>query len=342
MAVNNPDCVSTKLMVGNMTIPRNTCTSYSFSSFANANSTVGSDQVLPYVQGAYRYDLMYYGINDSNLSHQSFVLNITGSQQVTGGWGGGYSIRYTGNKLLNVSFEYAKPSHYVVTHVSVYDIPDRNYSKSYTPQQQQVVAAALQNDTVAGLMEGSSYYVKVVYPHGSFRQNPTNQVQFQQVDGSRAVDVDVYNATAAVAYYQVGNNVDVECFNPDGHCLTDPWGVNPDAGSVMPPLYVTVAYPGQWSLRILGSGNATGVSAPFAYNQTFTGTGNTTITVPWFSNTGAVTLFASAQKVDGGTATLQLTVNWIPPGIPGDPGDPTTTTAGLGVSTATVYDYQVV
>lgn len=323
-----------------MTIPQNTCTSYSFPNFASENSTLGSSKVLPLVNGAYDFDLIYGTYNASSPSYQSYILSVTGTQHVSGDWQSGYNISYTGNKFLNVTVQYTKPDTYVVSHLAVYNVLDRNSTKSFTPEQQQIIGAAMANSTVQGLMTGPPYYVTAVYPYLGGPLNGTTAVQLLQVNGIRELNINVNTTNMQVVFANAVNNVDGECFYPSGYCLTDPWGVNVDAGLVLPPFYVSVSYPGQWSLKILGSDNATGVSAPFLYNQTFTGEGNMTITVPWFSDTGGTTLFASAQKTDGGTATLSVTVNWLS-GWPGDIGDPTTATAGPTASTATVYDYQV-
>jgi len=295
--------------------------------------------VLPYIQDAYHWDVIYYNYNESNPSRQSFVLNVTGTQAVTGNWTNNYDVSYSGNKLLNVTLQYTKPHSYVVTHLAVYDTPDRNDALLFTPAQRQSIRTTLSNSTVRGMMTGPPYFVSLVYPYGGGPLNGTTIVNIRQVNGIREINAAVNSANTAVVFAMVGNDVSSECY-ANGYCISDPWGANSNAGNVLPPFIVTIAYPGSWSLKILGSDNATGPSAPFEYNKTFTGTGNMTINVPWFSDTGAQTLFASAQKTDGGTATLKLTVNWLS-GWPGGTGDPTVETASGVVTTATVFDYQV-
>ena len=61
------------------------------------------------------------------------------------------------------------------------------------------------------------------------------------------------------------------------------------------------------------------------------------ITVPWFSNNGEASITATAQKTDGGSATLSLTVNRIT--YLDDAGNPTTkSTTGSQSSVSVNYE----
>src|SRR6202035_3395252 len=95
----------------------------------------------PYLQGSYNATLVYFKPRNSDY-FQFGIFNVTGVQSVTGNWTTGYNVAYTHNELINVS------AAGVVTHVAVYPLPDRNYTISYSSQQQQVIQIALSNSTV--------------------------------------------------------------------------------------------------------------------------------------------------------------------------------------------------
>ncbi|MGH9917483.1 MAG: hypothetical protein ACRD6W_01220 [Nitrososphaerales archaeon] len=200
------------------------------------------------------------------------------------------------------------------------------------------IKVALSNDSVRALMVGPPYYVDVVFPsRGGL--NESNVIQMFQVNGLREINAQNNAADTAVISAGTANRVDVECFASPNACLTVPWGVNPDDGSSLAPFSIEVTYSGTWSLTVIGSDNPYQVSPPLAYNMTFTGTGTMTIYVPWFSDTGAASLTATAKKTDGGSATLSLTVNWDV--TASNPGDPTSRSTPPGVNTATVSNYTV-
>jgi hypothetical protein len=178
---------------GNMTLKLRSDLSYSLPANFLENSTLTS-QVL----SAYYHSLLYLNYNDSDLSSQSAVFNVTGRQIVTGNWTGQYHVDYVRNELVNISTSFTKPSTYVVTHASVYDLPDRNYNVSFTPQQRQIIGIALSNSTVKGLTAAYPFYVKLVYPYNGGPLTGTEAVQLYQVDGPRVINIWVDSTTSPV------------------------------------------------------------------------------------------------------------------------------------------------
>jgi len=181
-------------------VPGNACNSYSFP-YVAYNSTLGSPQVQPLIKNAYLTELLYYKYNESSPVHQCAILNITGSQEVSGDWTGGYHVSYLNNKLLNITIEFGKymqPPRYVVTHVSVYGLSDRKYLVSFTPQQKQVIQVALADNTVRSLMANHAYYVRIVYPYGGGPLSGTQAVQLYEVNGAIEINVNVSGDLSSV------------------------------------------------------------------------------------------------------------------------------------------------
>jgi len=148
----------------------------------------------PYLQGSYNATLVYLKPRNSDY-FQFGIFNVTGVQSVTGNWTTGYNVAYSHNELINVS------AAGVVTHVAVYPLPDRNYTISYSSQQQQVIQIAMSNSTVRGDMYGGPYYVEYAEPYITGGTCPGSaHIFLYQVDGQNAVGVIVNCPGGKVSY----------------------------------------------------------------------------------------------------------------------------------------------
>ena len=160
---NNPyDCPKVET-VGNLTWTSNPCArpllGGDFASGAQANSTLDSPQVQAFIKNAYEYHVVYFkqkmgGNLSSASSNAQAILNVTGTQTVSGNWSTGYQVSYVGNSILNVTIAQVAPSSYQVSHLSVYKLPDRHTSLSFTAQQQRVIGAAASDPKADNLMAG--------------------------------------------------------------------------------------------------------------------------------------------------------------------------------------------
>src|SRR5271154_4967105 len=124
VAVAYSSCSGSTDAYGNMTLTVSPCVSYGFPSAHLKNATLDSRAVLAFIKTAYEYHIVYFGHSKANSNVMYAVLNVTGSQVVTGNWTSGYSVSYVGDKLLNVTVLQVVASHYEVTHVSAYALPD--------------------------------------------------------------------------------------------------------------------------------------------------------------------------------------------------------------------------
>ncbi|MDA4116386.1 MAG: hypothetical protein OK442_07525 [Thaumarchaeota archaeon] len=323
-------CATAVESFGNITITVGSCLSYTL----NLNSelaTLESPQVQAYIDGAYHYSVAFVATSKYVPYAEYGILNVTGSQVVTGNWSTGYEVSYVENKMVNVTVQDPDTTSSKVVRAFSVDLPDRSYARAFTQDQQAAIGTALANQSVVALMTDPPYFVDSVGPFPAENQTFGEDffIRFYQVNGVRTVNAFVNEAGTAVVGLYVDGLTSTTC-NESGACYTDPWGLNPDAGRILAPFIFTVAYPGNWALSVVGSDNASGISEPFAFNSTFTGTGNTTVTVPWFSDTGWLTVMATAQKSDGGSATLSLTISWA--------GTPTTRSTGPGQTSARVSD----
>jgi len=291
----------------NMTYTVPSCTSYSFPGPTAQIEVLNSSQVFPFVKGAYYFDVAF--VKGDYTSKTDFILNVTGRLLVTGNWSTGYNVSFVGNELLNITVQKTQQSSHVVTSVLVNHLPDRNSSLTFTQQQKAIIQVALSNSTVTGFMTDPPYYVALVYPEGGGPLNGTNVVELLQVNGIRAIAAWVNEGTTAVVSANDGSRASVEC-DGNGLCVTDPWGVKPDAGVSMPPFVLMIAYPGSWSASVTAYNNAVPSSKYLLYTKTFTGVGNENITIPWQSDLNGMTVTATLQKSDGGSATLTGTMNW--------------------------------
>jgi len=188
-------CVTTTVeSFGNMTLSLRSDRSYSLPANFPENSTLA-----PQVNSAFYHSLLYVNYNDSNLSSQSAVFNVTGRQIVTGNWTGEYHVAYVGNELVNISAAFTKPSTYAVTHVAVYHLPNRNYTVSFTQQQRQMIEIALSNSTVKQLMAGYPYYVEDVSPYTGGPLTGIEGVTLVQIDDvSQGFTIDVNSTSSSV------------------------------------------------------------------------------------------------------------------------------------------------
>ena len=222
VAVAYSSCSGSTDAYGNMTLTVSPCVSYGFPSAHLKNATLDSRAVLAFIKTAYEYHIVYFGHSKANSNVMYAVLNVTGSQVVTGNWTSGYSVSYVGDKLLNVTVLQVVASHYEVTHVSAYALPDRNESVAYTPVQVQAIQAALSNSEVKSLMADPPYYVEFVGTSGNATSAGTYYVQLYQVDGTGIVGAFVDPSLSTVVGSYAEQRVSAECW-PDGLVITDPW-----------------------------------------------------------------------------------------------------------------------
>jgi hypothetical protein len=221
--VSYPACAGSAETYGNMTFSVSPCVSYGFPSAFVRNATLDTRQVLPFVKTAYEYHLVYFAHSKANWNVMYAVLNVTGSQVVTGNYTTGYRVSYVGNKLLNVTVFKVVYQHYDVVHVSAYALPDRNASVAYTPQQIRMVDVALSDANVTSLMSGSPYYVEFVGSSGNGTTAATDIVQLYQVNGAKIVGAFVNPSLGSVVTSFTQLRGSGECW-PGGIVVTDPWG----------------------------------------------------------------------------------------------------------------------
>lgn len=221
--VYSPACNGTAETFGNITFSVSPCVAYGFPSPFVRNATLDTRQVLPYIKAAYEYHLVYFAHSAANSNVMYAVLNVTGSQAVSGNYSAGYQVSYLGNKLLNVTFLKVAFHDFEVMHVSAYALPDRNASLSYSPQQAQAVSLALSDSNVTSLMAGQPYYARFVGSTGNATAAGVYLVQLYQEDGTGIVGAFVnlgLDSVVSTFYQQRGSG---ECF-PGGIVVTDPWG----------------------------------------------------------------------------------------------------------------------
>ena len=210
-----------------MTLTPSVCKTYGFFGPVVQNATLDNKQVLPYIRTAYEYHLVYLSNSTTSPGLTYAVLNVTGAQQVTGNWSGGYSVSYVGNKLLNVTVLHVVGTVYEVAHVSTYPLPTRSVDISYTPQERQVIQTALANSTVTSLMDEKPYFVELVAPTAG-PSGGAYVVQFYEVDGTGVVGAFVNSSSDRVTGSFSLQRIVGNCW-PDGVIISDPWGALTDA-----------------------------------------------------------------------------------------------------------------
>jgi hypothetical protein len=208
----SPACRGSTEAYGNMTLSVSPCASYGFPSAFIRNATLDTPQVLAFIKTAYEYHLVYFAYSPTNRGVMYAVLNVTG-----------YKLSYVGDRLLNVTVLQVIYSHFDVTHLSAYALPDRNASVAYTPQQAQAISVALSNPQVRSLMVGAPYYAKFVGSLGNVTATADYIVQLYQVDGAGIVGALVNPGLDSVVSSYAQQRGSGECW-PDGIVITDPWG----------------------------------------------------------------------------------------------------------------------
>lgn len=221
--VYSPACNGSAETYGNMTFSVSPCVSYGFPSAFVRNATLDTRQVLPFIKTAYEYHLVYFAHSKTDWGVMYAILNVTGSQIVTGNYTTGYQVSYVGNKLLNVTFFRVAFQHFDVTHVSAYALPDRNESVAYTPQQVRAIGLALSDANVTSLMVGPPYYVEFVGSSGNATNAANYVVELYQVDGPEIVGAFVNLSLSSVLNPFIQQRGSGECW-PGGIVITDPWG----------------------------------------------------------------------------------------------------------------------
>ncbi len=221
-AISAPACAGSTETYGNITWTVSRCVSYGFPSALLKNATLDSREVLPFIRTAYEYHLVYFAFSRTNANLMYAVLNVTGSQVVTGNYTTGYQVSYVGDKLLNVTVLQVVPSHFKVAHVSAYALPDRSGSVAYTVQEQQAISVALSDPKVRSLMVEPPYYVEFVGSSGNATVTNSYFIQLYQVDGTGIVGAFVSTSLQTVVKAYTQERLSAECW-PDGIVITDPW-----------------------------------------------------------------------------------------------------------------------
>ena len=235
VANNLYDCPKTETF-GNLTYSYNPCARFppDFDSAwrSQAYDALDSPAVQASINGAYEYHLVYF-----NQNTRDSIINVTGAQVITGNWTTGYQISYVRNVLLNVSVDQVGSS-YEVTHISVYQLPDRQTFLGFSVQQKEVIAAAASDSKTESLMAGEPYYVVWVSPFEGndvfvwaqcpgYNGNSTvvinsYDVQFNQMNGYRNVQVYVDQGFNVVARTSSDQPRSIEGAG-NGLLITDPW-----------------------------------------------------------------------------------------------------------------------
>jgi hypothetical protein len=207
------------------------------------NATLDSPQVQAFIKNAYEYHRVYYRtgsgsqqmVNGSSEQLSDEILNVTGRQVVSGNWSSGYVLSYVDNHLLNMTVAPAQQS-YRITHMAVYNLPDRSYAETFTPLQRQVISGALSNSTVKSLMTGGQYYVRYVSPiqNNTITGPPKPSgnstivipdsyfVQFNLVNGTAYVSAYLDKNFTTLASTYTDQDFSAGCFG-NGLIISDPW-----------------------------------------------------------------------------------------------------------------------
>lgn len=195
------------------------------------NATLTSPEVQSYIKTAYSYDIIQESASATDPNLVLVVINVTGSQSVTGNWTTGYVVSYTGIRTLNLTVKFTAPSTFNVTKVDVASFPSRNESITYTSQQQQVIRVVLSNDTVQSYMANyitSPFYVKAVttFPITNGTYGGDYFALISQVDGPRFMGVFVNTGITAVVNAYEDSSTMYFCYS-SAACFTSPWNPTP-------------------------------------------------------------------------------------------------------------------
>ncbi len=195
------------------------------------NATLNSPEVQSYIKTAYSYDIIQESASTSDPNLAVVIINVTGSQTVTGNWTSGYFVSYTGIRTLNVTVQFTAPSTFSVAAVSAASFPSRNESITYTSQQQQVIGVALSNDTVQSYMASygvSPFYVEAVttFPIANGTYGGDYFALISQVNGPRFMGVFVNTGITAVVNVYEDSTTMYFCYSSTA-CFTSPWDFTP-------------------------------------------------------------------------------------------------------------------
>jgi hypothetical protein len=199
------------------------------------NVTLESPEVQAFIKSAYEYHQVYYRMGNGSQEQTDEILNVTGKQIVTGNWSVGYTDSYIDNHLLNLTVAEVNQT-YVITHLSVYSLPDRNYSVTFTSAQKEIISGAVSNSTVESLMGGKLYHVVYVSPletndieappnypgNRSIALPDTYFVQFNLVNGTANVGAYLNENFTTIASSFADGPFSTECFG-GSLVISDPW-----------------------------------------------------------------------------------------------------------------------
>ncbi len=222
MAVSSPACSGSTEAYGNMSWTVSPCVTYGFPSATVKNATLDSSQVLPFIKSAYEYHLVYFAYSRTYANVMYAVLNVTGSQAVAGNWTSGYVVSYIGDRLVNVTVLQVIPSHFEVSHVSSYPLPDRSVTVAYTPQQAEAIQVALSDTKVKSLMVAPPYYAELVGSSGNGTVGSSYLVQLYQVNGTGVIGVFVDSSLNATISSYTQQRFSGVCY-ANGIVIADPW-----------------------------------------------------------------------------------------------------------------------
>ncbi len=192
-----------------------------------ANLTLNSPKVLPYIESAYSYVVsMYPDHYGPNL--MTVIIDVNGSQSVVGNYTTGYTITYSGIKVLNATVQFITPSSYFLAGVGVTNLPNQTESVSFSSQEQHIVQVALSNSTVQKLMGAtSSYYVEYIdqFPIQNGTYGGDYFVFLFQINGTRTIGIFVNPGITAVVNAYADTRIITFCYGPltPGACFTSPW-----------------------------------------------------------------------------------------------------------------------
>jgi hypothetical protein len=280
------------------------------------NYTLTSPKIFPLIEPAYDYDIDYAGFNSTSTNLATVILEVNGSQVVTGDLSNGYDASYTGIKVLNITAQvepsYSQGSIWTdftgLTNVTVTSFPDENNGTlTFTPDQQNAVQLALSNNTVQNYTRQSPFYADSVSPF----QNATVKGNYQlvrlyQVNGDLIVNAIVDPGSGDVLQVYLQDRGYAYCLGDDGLCFHNPW-IRANIPEL--PYLIDVGYSGSWTMQVKEYGVGAPLSHYLTFAENYTGTGNNTITVPFISPTGGTTLVVTVQKQDGSGMTLVVSVD---------------------------------
>ena len=186
-----------------------------------------SPQAQNYVKTAYSYGILGLSQTSASPIMISILLNVTGSQIVTGNWTAGYTVSYAKLNLLNVTVQFTKTSNHTVVRAWPTQLPDRNLSIDYTPTQQKVISLVLSNVTITQSVGPESYVESVsVFPITNGTFGGDYFAFLYQLNGTRIVGAFVNQGITTVLASYTDSRVSAFCYELDSNssaCFTSPW-----------------------------------------------------------------------------------------------------------------------